>query len=146
MKEYLEKLKFFYVFRWRDLAFTVLLFTLILGIAFCRGQNLVNVTFGDTAVDVVGNRYSMNIPYDMVEGVELAVYGKDDDVISAREDLALRTGQWYSEVWGEYSACIDLQTKTCVLVHLNDGRCFAFSTTSDEVTQQTYETLLEKIQ
>ena len=142
MKEYFAKLK--YLFRWRDLAFTLLLFTLIIGIAFCRAQNLVEVTFSDAAVDVVGNRYSMNIPYDMVADVELAEYSKDDDVISAREDLALRTGQWYSEIWGEYSACIDLQTKTCVLVHLNDGRYFAFSTESDEVTKQICETLLEK--
>ena len=142
MKEHFTKLK--YLFRWRDLAFTVLLFALVFGIAFCKGQDVVQVTFGDTALDVVGNRYSMNIPYDLVQSVRLENVSKDDDVINAREDLALRTGHWRSDSWGEYFACIDLQTKTCVLVHLNDGRYFAFSTTSDEVTQQICETLQEK--
>ena len=142
MKEYFAKLK--YLFRWRDLAFTLLLFGLVFGIAFCKRQDVVQVTFGDTALDVVGNRYSMNIPYDLVQSVTLENVSKDDDVINAREDLALRTGQWRSDSWGEYFACIDLQTKTCVLVQLDDGRYFAFSTTSDEVTRQTYETLLEK--
>ena len=144
MKEYFAKLKS--LFRWRDLIFTVVLFTLILGIAFLRGQNLVQVTFGDEAVDILGARYSMNIPYDLVESVELAEVDKDDEVISAREDLAMRTGHWRNAVWGEYYACIDLQTDYCVLVRLTDGRYFAFSSKSNEVTQQTYQTLLEKVQ
>ena len=143
MKEYFAKLKS--LFRWRDMMFTVVLFALILGIAFIRGQNLVEVTFGDTAVDITGNRYSMNIPYDMVASVTLADVDKDDDVISAREDLALRTGQWRNKVWGEYYACIDLQTDVCVLVQIHDGGYFAFSSKSNEVTQQAYETLLEKM-
>ena len=143
MKEYFEKLK--YLFRWRDMLFAVVLFALILGIAFIRGQNLVEVTFGDTVVDIVGNRYTMNIPYDIIESVTLAEVSKDDDVINAREDLALRTGQWRNADWGEYYACIDLQTNVCVLVRLDDGRYFAFSSKSNEVTQQAYETLLEKI-
>ena len=142
MKEYFEKLK--YLFRWRDMLFAVVLFALILGIAFIRGQNLVEVTFGDTAVDIVGNRYTMNIPYDIIESVTLAEVSKDDDVINAREDLALRTGQWKNADWGEYYACIDLQTNVCVLVRLDDGRYFAFSSKSNEVTQQAYETLLDK--
>ena len=36
MKEYFAKLK--YLFKWRDLAFTVLLFALILTVAFCRAE------------------------------------------------------------------------------------------------------------
>ena len=143
MKEYFAKLK--YLFRWRDLAFTLVLFSLIIGIAFLRAENLVEVNFGDEAVDITGNRYNLNIPYDMIESVNLAEVNKDDDVISAREDLALRTGRWRNENWGEYYACIDLQTKTCVLVQLDDGRYFAFSVKSDDVTRQAYETLLAKI-
>ena len=143
MKEYFAKLKS--LFRWRDLGFTVLLFGIILAIAFIRGGNLVEVTFGDTAVDIVSSRYSMNIPYDLVESVELAEVGKDDEVISTREDIALRTGHWRSPIWGEYYACIDMQTDSCVLVKLHDGRHFAFSSKSDEVTRQACETLLEKV-
>ena len=143
MKEYFAKLK--YLFKWRDLAFTVLLFGLILGIAFCKGQNLVEVTFGEKAVDIASAKYSMNIPYDMIESVELAEICEDDKLVNARADMALRTGQWSSAVWGEYSACVDMQTQVCVLVHLHDGRCFAFSSKSDAFTRQACETLLDKI-
>ena len=143
MKEYFAKLK--QLFRWRDLIFTVLLFAIILTIAFCKGQNLVEISFGDTAVDITGNRYSMNIPYDMVQSVTLETISKDDDVISAREDLAMRTGQWKNADWGEYYACIDLQTNVCVLVNLNDGRYFAFSAKNEDYTTQAYETLLDKV-
>lgn len=143
MKEYFAKLK--YLFKWRDLAFTVLLFGLILGIAFCRGQNLVEVTFGEQAVDVVSAKFSMNIPYDMIESVQLAEVCEDDKIVNARADMALRTGQWSSAVWGEYSACVDMQTNVCVLVHLYDGRYFAFSSKSDAFTRQACDTLLGKI-
>jgi len=142
MKEYFAKLK--YLFRWRDLAFTVLLFAIILTIAFCRAEKLVEVTFGDEAVDIVCSRYYLNIPYDMVDSVELAEISDDDEIIQATADIALRTGHWRSAVWGEYYACMDLQTDFCVLVHLDDGRFFAFSTKSNEVTEQAFETLLEK--
>lgn len=143
MKEYFAKLK--YLFKWRDLAFTVLLFGLILGIAFCRGQNLVEVTFGEQAVDVVSAKFGMNIPYDMIESVQLAEVCEDDKIVNARADMALRTGQWSSAVWGEYSACVDMQTNVCVLVHLHDGRYFAFSSKSDAFTRQACDTLLGKI-
>lgn len=143
MKEYFAKLK--YLFRWRDLAFTVVLFVIILTIAFCRAEGLVKVSFGDDAVDIVTDKYAMNIPYDMVESVELGQIDEDDDLLNGVGDIALRTGQWYNEVWGEYSACMDVQTDNCVLVHLNDGRLFVFSYDSDEANIQAYETLLSKI-
>jgi len=143
MKEYFAKLK--YLFRWRDLAFTVLLFTIILTIAFCRGQNLVDISFGDTAVDITSGRYYMNIPYDMVQSVELVPINEDDELLKARSDLALRTGQWYNEEIGEYTACIDLQTDICVVVHLTDGRYFVFSAKNADITTDAYETLLGKI-
>lgn len=143
MKAYFAKLK--YLFKWRDLAFTVVLFTIILSIAFCKAQNLVEVTFGEKAVDIASAKYSMNIPYDMIESVELAQICEDDKIVNARADMALRTGQWTNALWGEYSACIDMQTDVCVLVHLKDGRFFAFSSKSEEVTKQACQTLLDKI-
>ena len=143
MKEYFAKLK--YLFKWRDFAFTVVLFAIIIAIAFFRGSNLVEVTFEEDAVDIVSSRYSMNIPYDMIESAQLAEVDEDDEIIQATADIALRTGQWSNAVWGEYSACIDMQTEVCVLVHLDDGRYFAFSTKSQEATEQAYNTLLEKV-
>ena len=140
MKEYFAKLK--YLFKWRDLAFTVLLFTLILTVAFCRAEDMIQVNFGEDALDVMTNRYSMNIPFEMIESVEVGTLDKDDEIIQGKGDIALRTGHCTNKDWGEYYGIIDLQTSKCVLIHLNDGRLFVFSHKSDEKVQQDYETLL----
>ncbi len=139
MKEYFAKLK--YLFKWRDLAFTLLLFTLILTVAFCRAEDMIKVTFGEEALDIVTNRYSMNIPYEMVESAEIGKVDKDDEIIKGKGDIALRTGHCLNKDWGEYYGCIDLQTSKCILIHLNDGRLFVFSHQSDEKVQQDYDTL-----
>lgn len=138
MKEYFAKLK--YLFKWRDLAFTVLLFLLILTVAFCRAESMMDVTFGEEAVDVVTSAYSLNIPYDMVDHIEIAQVNKDDEMIKGVADIALRTGTWSSSQWGEYNACLDVQTETCILVYLNDGRLFVFSHESDETVAAEFET------
>lgn len=138
MKEYFKKLK--YLFKWRDLAFTVLLFTVILTIAFCRAESMMDVTFGETAVDITTSRYNMNIPYDMVESIEIGKVDQDDDLVSGVADIALRTGTWTNEVWGEYSACVDVQTDDCIVVHLNDGRIFVFSHKSNETVAEEFAT------
>ena len=139
MKEYFAKLK--YLFKWRDLAFTVLLFALILTVAFCRAEGMIQVTFGEEALDVVTNRYSMNVPYEMIESVEIGVLDKDDEIIEGKGDIALRTGHCTNKDWGEYYGIIDLQTSKCVLIHLNDGRIFAFSHKSDEKVQEDFNAL-----
>lgn len=139
MKEYFAKLK--YLFKWKDLAFTAVLFVGILAIAFFRGESMMDVTFGETAVDVTTSRYSMNIPYDMVESIEIGQIDEDDELVNGVADIALRTGTWRNEQWGEYSACVDVQTGKCILVHLNDGRLFVFSHESDEKVQSDFETL-----
>ena len=139
MKEFFAKLK--YLFRWRDVLFAAFLIGIALLFAFCSAQNMIEVTFGETAVDIVTPKYSMNIPYDMIESVEVGTYSKDDQQVKGRSDMALRTGVWKSETWGEYSGCIDLQTSTCVLVHLNDGRLFVFSQKSDDQVRADCDTL-----
>ena len=139
MKEYFAKLK--YLFRWRDLAFAVVLFGIILSIAFFRGESMMDVTFGETAVDISTSRYNMNIPYEMVESIEIGLVDQDDEMLNGVADIALRTGIWTNKAWGEYSACVDVQTNKCILVHLNDGRLFVFSHQSDEKVQSDFETL-----
>ena len=139
MKEYFAKLK--YLFKWRDLAFTVLLFTLILTVAFCRAEDMIQVNFGEDALDVMTNRYSMNVPYEMIESVEVGVLDKDDKIIQGKGDLALRTGHCTNKDWGEYYGIIDLQTSKCGLIYLNDGRLFVYSHKSDEKVQSDAATL-----
>ena len=138
MREYFAKLK--YLFRWRDVLFAVFLLGITVLFAFCSSENMMEVTFGDEAVDIVTAKYTMNIPYEMVESIEIAAYSKEDEQLQGRSDLALRTGIWKNESWGEYYACMDLQTDTCILVHLNDGRLFVFSHKSNEEVESDFET------
>lgn len=139
MKDFFAKLK--YLFRWRDVLFAAFLIGIALLFAFCNAENMMDVTFGDEAVDIVTKKYTMNIPYDMVESIEIAPYSNEDEQIRGGSDMVLRTGSWRNESWGEYYACIDLQTDTCILVHLNDGRLFVFSHSSDEQVRQDFDTL-----
>ena len=139
MKDFFAKLK--YLFRWRDVLFAVFLVGLAMLFAFCNAENMMDVTFGDEAVDIVTAKYTMNIPYEMIESVEVGTYSQDDEQVSGRSDMALRTGVWKNEAWGEYHGCIDLQTDTCVLVHLKDGRLFVFSHESNEKVISDAQTL-----
>lgn len=143
MKDYFKKLK--YLLTVKDLTFTLLIFAIILLLAFCKGEAMMDVTFGDDAVDVITDRYTMNIPYDMVSSIEIAEYSEDDEQVNGRSDITLRTGVWKSEKWGEYYACIDLQTNKCIVVHLNDGRIFVFSHASDKTVAEEYEILLSHL-
>ena len=143
MKEYFAKLK--YLFKWRDLAFTLLLFALILTVAFCRAEDMITVNYGEKAVDVMTNRYSLNIPYDMIESVQIGDVDEDDEIIKGKGDIALLTGHCTNKDWGEYYGIIDRQTDKCVLIRLNDGRLFVYSHQSDEKVQQDYETLLSRL-
>ena len=139
MKDFFAKLK--YLFRWRDVLFAVFLVGLAMLFAFCSAQDMIEVTFGDEAVDIATAKYTMNIPYEMIASVEIATYSQNDEQVKGRSDMALRTGTWKNETWGEYHGCIDLQTNTCVLVRLNDGRLFVFSQKSDEQVQLDAQTL-----
>ena len=85
MKEDFAKLK--YLFKWRDLAFTLLLFALILTVAFCRAEDMIQVNFGEEALDVVTNRYSLNIPYELIETVEIGNLDKGDEIIKGFRPL-----------------------------------------------------------
>jgi hypothetical protein len=138
MKEYFAKLKS--LFRWRDVIFAVVLMSITLMFAFCNAQTMMDVTFGETALDVTSKRYSMNIPYDMVESVEIGEVDLDDEIIKGKGDIALRTGHCINKDWGEYYCVLDLQTSKCILIRLNDGRIFAFSHKSDEKVQEDFNT------
>jgi hypothetical protein len=50
MKDFFAKLK--YLFRWRDVAFAVVLLSLTMTLAFCKSSNMMDVTYGDEALDV----------------------------------------------------------------------------------------------
>lgn len=128
------------LFSVKDMLFTVVLFGLIIGIACCKADTQVQVTFSDTAVDVVSARYAMNIPYELVERIQLVEYDKDDTLVKGTGDISLHTGTWTNAVWGEYFACVDLGAKLCIKAELQDGRLFVFSRKSDQETTAVFET------
>jgi len=137
MKEYFARLKA--LFRWRDVIFAVFLMGIMMIFAFCNAESMMDVIFGETALDVVTKRYSINVPYDMVEYIEIGDVDLDDEIIKGKGDIALRTGHCYNKDWGEYYGCVDLQTSKCILIHLKDGRLFVFSHKSDDKVKSDFE-------
>ena len=83
----------------------------------------------------------MNVPYEMVESIEIADLDQDDEIITGKGDITMRTGHCTNKDWGEYYGIIDLQTSKGVLIHLKDGRLFVFSHKSDEKVQSDAATL-----
>lgn len=123
--------------------------TVIMVIAALVGLTMplspIEVTFGEASVDVVHKRYSLNIPYEAVESLELAEMpdpGKCRDGLEGRE---FSYGAWVNDAWGEYTVCRDHNAPNAVLVHLNDGRLFVFSRLDREETELLYQTFLEKL-
>lgn len=132
--------KFWKLVSKKDLIFVSLIFLVVIILSFVESANKVTVTFGEAAVDIAAPRYTMNVPYEMVEGIELVEIAEAGENVEGRDDMITRTGRWVNEIWGEYYACLDLQTSRCILIHLDDGRIFAFSRRSDEETASIYET------
>lgn len=122
----------------RDFMFVVVLFVLAIVIGVFTSVTKVKVNFGEEAVDIYTNRYVMNVPYGIVESIELVEMPELGEVVNGREDGICNTGVWSNEAWGEYTACLHLQTNTCIVIHLNDGRIFAFSHRSDAVTAEDF--------
>ena len=128
----------------KDLIFGLIILVLVIVMSF-KPSNKVRFYFEEDSVDIKTTKYSMNIPYDMVESVEIGQLDKDDEIIKGKGDIALRTGHCLNKDWGEYYGIIDLQTSKCVLIRLNDGRLFVYSHKSDEKVQQDCEMLLSHL-
>lgn len=137
--------KFWKLVSRKDLVFGILLFAVVIAMTVFETYNKVKVEFSDTAVDIRTSKYSMNIPYEIVESVELEALPDAGQVVDGADDMAARTGHWENEIWGEYYICADLNSPTCIVVHLKDGRIFVFSRRNEEETAQIYETLVDNL-
>ncbi len=138
--------KFWQLVSRKDLVFGIVLFVLVIGYGAFESYNKVKVDFGEESVDVVSSKYIMNIPYDMVEGIELVDMPDAGEIIDGRDDMSLRYGTWENEAWGKYVVCADLSAGNAVVVHLDDGRTYVFSRRSNEVTQEIYHTFQTHLQ
>lgn len=137
--------KFWKLVSKKDLVFGIVLFAVVIGMTVFETYNKVKVEFSDTAVDISTSKYSMNIPYDLVASVELSALPEAGEVIDGTDDMAARTGCWENETWGEYYICADLNSPTCIVVHLMDGRIFVFSRRDTANTQNDYFQFLQQL-
>lgn len=135
-------MKFRDFFSIKHILFAVCLFALFIGIAVWESNTQVEVTFESTALSVYSDRYTMNIPYDQIASAELSeVAEPGEQVENGYDDKILRAGHWKNDAWGDYYACLDLDTSNCIVVRLEDGRIFVISQKDDKETASIYETL-----
>jgi len=130
--------KFWYVVSKKDFIFGLIVFVLAILISL-KPSNKVRVQFDETSVDVVTTKYSMNIPYDMVDSVSLVDKPELGTQIDAYNDNIVAYGIWENDTWGEYTACIEGATDNCIVIHLTDGRLFVISRRNNEETAAVYE-------
>ena len=136
--------KFWKLVSRKDLVFGILLFAVVIAMTVHETYHKVQVEFSDTAADIRTGKYAMNIPYDLVESVELVELPDAGTVIDGADDMAARTGLWKNETWGEYYICADLNSPTCIVAQRKDGRVFVFSRRNEVETEKDYRKLLDQ--
>ena len=123
----------------KDFGFGVLIFALVITISLLQPSNKVLVEFEDTSVNVKSAKYTMNIPYSMVDTIELVQKPDMGIIVDGHDDMILQTGIWSNDTWGEYHVCSEIVTDNCIVIHLNDGRTFVISRRNNEETAAVYE-------
>ena len=130
--------KFWHIVSKKDLIFGLIILALTILISF-KPSNKVRFTYGEDSVDIKTTRFSMNIPYDMVEDLELVSKPDMGEKVDGFTDDIIAHGLWKNASWGEYTACLEVCTENCILVHLDDGRLFVLSRRNNEETQKVFE-------
>lgn len=125
----------------KHVVFILVLMAAMLAIAFYDSAEDIKVTIEPESVTIKATGYTMNIPYEMIESMELADMPKEGKIISGKDDLVVRYGNWENEAWGEYFICADLDATKCIVAHLDDGRVFVFSRKSNQETETIFENL-----
>jgi len=126
----------------KQIILAILLFAILIPIALWDSNTQVRVSFDDANIHINSDRYNMTVGYDQITSAELAALADPGEkVADGFDDDIIRTGVWTNDTWGEYYITADLDTSTCVVLHLDDGRTFVFSSKDDETTAQHFETL-----
>lgn len=128
----------------KDFIFGLIILSLVVILSF-KPSNKVRFSFGEDSVDVRSTRFSMNIPYDMVDALTLEEKPDMGTRVDGYTDNIIQTGVWKNEVWGEYTACIEVYTDNCIVIHLNDGRYFVVSRRDNAETQKVFEEFLSHL-
>ena len=138
--------KFWKLVSRKHLIFGIGLFALVIAMSFFETENKVRVDFTETEIRIRSSKYSMTVPYDLIESAQLLPLAEAGTVIDGSDNMTLRTGNWENTAWGEYTICADLSTSNCVAMRLTDGRLFVFSRKSDVETEELYQQLLVRLQ
>ncbi|MBR5125651.1 MAG: hypothetical protein IKU68_02845 [Oscillospiraceae bacterium] len=129
-------------FSLKNLFFSVALFAILIPFAIRDSNNQVKVYFDDASVRTTSNKYTLTIPYGDIVSAELTDLAEPGQkVTDGYDDDILRAGLWQNETWGEYHITADLDATNCILITLNDGRVFVFSSVNNETTAEHFETL-----
>lgn len=130
----------------RQLLFGLFLFAVMIPIAVLDSNTQVKVSFYDTDFYIKSDKYTMSVPYDIIESAELTALAEPGERVEHSYDNdVLRAGVWKNETWGEYHIAADLDTGNCVVLRLNDGRIFVFSCKNDAKTEKLYAELMTHI-
>lgn len=138
--------KLFSIISKKDFLFGICLFTAVILITLLQPSNRVSVEFGETAVDVLSARYTMNIPYDQIVSLEVVDVPPAGDAIDGKDNITNRYGVWENDTWGEHYLCLDLVADNCIVARLQDGKIFVFSHGGTEETIEVYEELQTYLQ
>ncbi len=126
----------------RQFLFGLFLFAVMLPIAVLDSNTQVKVNFYDTDVSIKSDKYTMSIPYGIIESAELTAMAEPGErVENSYDNDVLRAGVWHNDAWGEYHIAADLDTSNCIVVHLDDGRTFVFSCKNDTKTEKIFNEL-----
>ena len=137
--------KFWQTISKKDFIFGIIILALVVILSF-KPSNKVRFTFGEDSVDIKTTRYTMNIPYHMIDSAELVQKPNMGQKVDGFTDDIIATGIWANEAWGEYTACIEVATDNCIIIGLTDGRSFVVSRRDNEETQKVFEELQTHIQ
>ena len=126
----------------RQLFFVLALFAVLIPMAFWDSDTQVKVSFESSSVYIRSDKYSMTIPYNIIDSAELAdLEEPGEKVEDGFDNDIIRTGVWKNDTWGEYRIVADLDADNCIVIHLNDGRVFVFSCKNNSKTAEIYEDL-----
>ena len=137
--------KFWQVLSKKDFIFGIIILILVVIISF-KPSNKVRFSFEEDSVDIKTTRYTMNIPYHMIDSALLVEKPDMGQKVDGFTDDIIATGIWENEAWGEYTACIEVATDNCIVIGLTDGRSFVVSRRDNEETQKVFEELQTHIQ
>jgi len=130
----------------KQFLFVLALFAILIPVAIWDSNTQVKINYYDEEMYASSDRYSLSIPYDIIEDVELTALAElGEEIADGWEDDIIRTGNWKNDTWGEYFIVADMDADNCVLITLNDGRKFVISRKDNATTQEIYNTLLTKL-